>query len=147
MKGRPPVVPVVVVAAVAVLAVVAAVVAANRSTPTYGPGTATGVAQRYLAAVVDGDHAAAARLLAADGPCTIDDLDRSGVPDGVRVVLLGTRVAADTAQVDVDVATPSGGPFGGSEDTEKRTLRLVRVAGDWRVTGEPWPMSDCGTEV
>lgn len=68
--------------------VVAAIVAANRSTPAYGPGTAAGVAQRYLAAVIDGDH-----------------------------------VATGTAQVDVDVAVPSGGPFG----------------------GEPWPVLDCGT--
>jgi hypothetical protein len=132
-----------VVAVIAVIGVVAGVLTSTRDVPTYDRGTPEGVVQAYLTAVVDGDHDAAVAFLAQDSPCTVDDLDRAFVPDGVRIVLRDTRSDGDTAQVGVDVAMPSGGPLGSTEFTEQHTFRLRQSDGDWRITGRPWPMYDC----
>ena len=132
-----------VLAAVAVIATVAGVLAATQRSPSYDPATPEGVVQTYLAAVIDRNHDEAARFLAAQSPCSVVDLDRAYLPDGIRVVLRDTQVTGDTARVDVDVAMPSGDLLGGSESFEKHTFRLTRSSEVWLITGEPWPMSDC----
>jgi hypothetical protein len=132
-----------VLAAIAVISLVAGGLAASRHGPVYDSATPEGVVQAYLSAVIDGDHDGAARFLAAESPCSVADLDRAYLPQGVRVALRETQVTADTARVAVSVATPSGDPFG-SENFEKHTFRLIRSGGTWLVLGEPWPMSDCG---
>jgi hypothetical protein len=133
-----------VVLVVAVIGVVAGVLMATRDIPTYDRRTPEGIVQAYLTAVTDGDHDAAVVFLSEESSCTVDDLDRAFVPDGVRIVLRDTRVDGGTAQVEVDVALPSGGPLDGSEITERHTFRLRQADGDWRITGRPWPMYDCG---
>lgn len=142
MISRPNRVLVAVVLAIALVAVAAAVLTARRA-PSYGAGTPQGVVQRYVRAVVDGDHQAAAALLAPQGPCTIADLDRSSVPEGARVTLLGTEVTGATAQVRVEVVAGSGDLFGGDGFSDQHTLRLARSGGDWRIVGEPWPLYGC----
>jgi hypothetical protein len=87
--------------------------------------------------VIDGDHDQAARFLAAATPCSVADLDRAYLPDGIRVVLREAQVTGDTARVDIDVAMPPGDPFSGSETFEKHTFRLTRSGGVWLITGEP----------
>jgi hypothetical protein len=133
----------VVVGVIALVAVVAGVLAATRHVATYGAGTPQGVVQRYLTAVVDGDTAAAARLLAADSLCNVDDLDRAYVPDGVQVVLRDSKVDGNTARVRVDVEMSTEGPLNTFEYTEEHTFRLTRAGQDWRISGEPWPMYGC----
>ena len=136
----------IVVGLIALVAVVAAVVAANRQPPTYDRGTPQGVVQAYLEAVVAGDHAEADGHLAPGGTCDVEDLDRSSVPDGIRVVLRGTELDGENAQVTVDVVMSSGGIFGGSEYSENHTFRLGKVGQDWLIQGMPWPMYDCVKE-
>jgi hypothetical protein len=143
VTGRPIRVLAIVVGVVVVAGVVAAVLTARHDVPTYDRERPEGVVQAYLTAVIDGDHDAAAALLASGGACTVDDLDRAYVPDDVRVVLRDTRVDGDTAQVAVDIATSSGGPLDGSEFTEQQTFRLRHADGNWRITCRPWPMYDC----
>jgi hypothetical protein len=142
MISRPNRVLVVVVAAIALVAVAAAVLTARRAT-TYGAGTPEGVVQRYVTAVVDGDHQSAAALLSPQSPCTIGDLDRSRVPEGARVTLLSTRVTGATAQVEIEVVAASGDLFGGDGFSDRHTLRLARSGTDWRIVGEPWPLYGC----
>jgi hypothetical protein len=136
----------IVLAAVVVIAVVAVVVATNRQPQSYDRGTPQGVVQAYLEAVVAGDNAGAADYLAPGGTCDVEDLDRTSVPDGVRVVLRDTQVDGDRAQVEVDVVMPTDGPFGGAEYSESHTFRLGKAGQDWRVQGVPWPMYDCTKE-
>lgn len=133
----------IVVGVVVVAGVVAAVLTATHDVPTYDRRTPEGVVQAYLIAVIDGDHDAAAAFLAPGSACTVDDLDRAYVPDGVRVVLRDTTVDGDTAEVAVDITSSSGGPLDSSEFTEQQTFRLRQADGDWRITGRPWPMYDC----
>ena len=144
MTRRPNLVVATVVGLVAVLAVIAGIVSATRHAPTYEPGTPVAVVQTYLAAVIDADHEAAAARLSSDSPCTVDDLDRAFLPQGVRVVLRDSRIDGDTAQVRVDVITSTGGPFDTSEYSERVTFRLTRAGGAWLITGSPWPMYQCG---
>ncbi|MDA8439549.1 MAG: hypothetical protein M0Z51_11945 [Propionibacterium sp.] len=144
MARRPHLVVAAAVGLVAVLVVVAVILSATRRAPTYQPGTPVAVVQTYLAAVIDGDHGTAVAQLSSDSPCTVDDFDRSYLPQGVRVVLRDSRIDGDTAQVRVDVITSTGGPFDTSEYSEKVTLRLTRASGAWLITGSPWPMYQCG---
>ena len=133
----------IVVLVVAAVGIGAAVVTATHDVPTYDRGRPEGVVQAYLTAVIDGDRDAAVACLEQDSQCTVDDLDRAFVPDGVRIVLRDTSVDGDTAQVFVDVTGSSGGPLDSSEYTEQHTFRLRQADGDWRITGRPWPMYDC----
>ena len=136
-----------VLAAVALVATVAGVLAAHRSGTSYDPATPEGTVAAYLAAVIDGDHEQSARFLVAGSPCSVADLDHVDLAAGVRVALRGVQVTGDSAWVDVDVATPTGDLFGGSETFERHTFRLIRPGGAWLLTGEPWPMSGCGKVV
>jgi hypothetical protein len=133
-----------VLAAFAVVATLAGVLAAQRNCAAYDPATPEGTVAAYLAAVIDGDRDEAARHLVAGSRCSVTDLDHTNLPDGVRVALRDVQVTGDTARVDVDVATPTGDLFGGSETFERHTFRLTRSSGAWLLTGEPWPMSGCG---
>jgi len=144
MARRPNLVVAAAVALVAVLALVAGIVSATRHAPSYQPGTPVAVVQAYLAAVIDGDHETAAAQLSTESPCTVDDLDRSTLTEGVRVVLRDSRIDGDTAQVRVDVVRSTGGPLDLSEYSEKVTFRLTRAGGAWLITGSPWPMYECG---
>lgn len=144
MTSRPNRVLAIVVGGIAVIAVVAGVLAATRPVATYDRSTPEGVVQAYLEAVVGGDHQEAAGFLAKDSGCTVEDLDRAQTPDGVRVVLRDSEVRGDTAQVKVDVVLSTGGPLDSSEFAEEHTFRLTRTPGSWRITGEPWPMYECG---
>jgi hypothetical protein len=143
---RPDRILLIVLAALAVVAAVAGVLAAIRPVPEYDRATPEGVVQAYVTAVIDDDHDEAARFLADTSPCSVADLDRAFLPDGVRVVLREARVTGDTARVVVGVATSSGELFDGSENTETHTFRLTSSGGTWLVTGQPWPMFDCDGE-
>ena len=144
---RPNLVLLLVLAAVAVVAAVAGVLASGRNSASHDPATPDGTVAAYLAAVVDGDHEQAIRFLAPASPCSLTDLDRVDLPDGVRVVLQDVQVTGDAARVDVSVAMPTGDLFGGSESFERHTFRLVRSGEGWLLTGAPWPIPGCGTAV
>ena len=143
MTSRPNRILAIVLGVIALIGVVAGVLSATRPVPEYDRGTPEGVVQAYLTAVIDGDHQDAVEFLAAESSCTVEDLDRSYLPDGVRVVLRDTEVDGDTAQVKVDVVMSSGGPLDGSEYAEQHTFRLTRARGGWLITGAPWPMYEC----
>ena len=143
MASHPNRVLAIVVAAIAAIAIVAAVFSATRTVPEHDRGTPEGTVQEYVSAVVEGDNQRAIALLAAGAACTVDDLDRAHHPDDVRVVLRDTHIDGDTARVGVDVVISTGGPFDGSEYDEEHTFRLTRANGEWRITGEPWPMFAC----
>lgn len=130
-------------AVLAVAALVAAVLwAVTRPAPVYAPDTPEGTVQTYVTAVLEGDAAAAAAVLAADGPCSVTDLDRAYVARGTTVDLVGTDVTGDRALVRVRVGVDTGtDPFGGW--TEDHAFRLSRTTAGWRLDGIPWPLYDC----
>ena len=132
-----------IVGCIAVAAVAAALFAASRPPVDYPANSPEGVVQQYLTLVIDGDHAAAAALFNTDSTCDADDLDRAYIQQGIRADLVKSRTDGDLAFVTVDVTISSGGPFNDSY-TEQHSYRLEREAGQWRLTGIPWPLYDCG---
>ena len=134
----------VVVGAVALLAVVAGVISALSDDSVYDRSTPEGAVQVYVTAVIDGDHGTAAELLDEEGSCELSDLDESWVPEETRVVLRGTSLDGDRADVWVGIARSSSGElFGGSEQFEGHTFRLAGGPGEWRIIGRPWPLYSC----
>ena len=93
--GRPNRVLAIVVGAMIALATLVVVFSANRSTADFDPATPEGTVQAYVSAVVEGDYAEAAGLLAADSSCDVEDLDRIGTVDQRRVYLVDSQVVAE----------------------------------------------------
>lgn len=140
----------------AVLAIIAGLVAVAlavvffRGQPDPLPeSTPAGVVQRYAAAVLDGDEAAARRY-STDGrfgtgqpgaPCTRAERPPAGA---LRVTLVSTVERAGTAEVHVVLATSNGsGPFGNSEYESEAVFGLERVNGNWLVATAPWQFTIC----
>ena len=146
--GRPNRVLAIVVGAMVALATLVVVFSANRSTADLDPATPEGTVQAYVSAVVEGDYAEAAGLLAADSSCDVEDLDRIGTVDQRRVYLVDSQVEAETARVTVAVTTSAGGgPFDSSEYTENHIFRLALSGQQWRISGIPWPLYTCEGDV
>ena len=124
------------------LAAVAAFLTSSQETTEYAPSTPEGVIQLYLRDVIDGKNEDATRYLSRNSLCDATDLDRSWMPENVRVNLQDSRIEGDRAFVDIAADISSGGPF---DDyyTEKHTFRLTREDGTWRILGIPWPMYSC----
>lgn len=132
-----------VVVAVIVAAALVTVVLSGRHTADFEPGTPEAVVQDYVDAVLDRDAEAAVRLLAPGSPCDVEDIDRAYIDDDVRVTLRDVEVSGTAARVDVSITAGSGGLIP-AQWTQEATFRLVRTDGDWRITGAPWPLFECG---
>ena len=124
------------------LAAVAALLTSSQETKEYSTSSPEGVVQMYLRDVIDGKNEDAIRFLSQDSLCDATDLDRSWMPENVRVNLSETRIEGERAFVDVAADISSGGPF---DDyyTENHTYRLARENGAWKILGIPWPMYSC----
>jgi hypothetical protein len=125
------------------LAAVAAYLSSTTENTTYSPTTPEGVVQLYLTAAIEGKNDKAVDYLSVNSDCSANDLDRSWMPESVRVNLGGTDVDGATVYVDTLIDISSGGPF---DDyyTEKHSFRLIKESGNWRIQGIPWPMYSCG---
>jgi hypothetical protein len=141
---RPTTVIAIVVAAIVALSVAALVFSLGRNADTYDAGTPEAAAQDYLTAAFDGNYDKAASFIDASSDCDADDLDRAYIDDSARISLVESVIEGDRARVRVNVELPSGGPIGGFFG-EEHTLRLVKTADSWVLTGVPWPLYDCST--
>ncbi len=133
-----------ILAAIGVLVVVALAVVFTRGEPAPLDGTSpAGVVQRYAAAVIDGDEAAAAAYLSASARNKCSDVDRS--PAGqLRVVLVATTVRAETADVKVLITvSEGGGPFGSAEYQVEDVFDLARSGDTWQIENAPWHLTVC----
>lgn len=128
-----------------VIALVSVVIAlvTRQSVTKFPDGSPQRVVQQYLQAIVDRDYQAAIDYLAPDTKCTTSDLDTTYVSTEVRVDLVKAEITGDTAQVRVSVGTGSDAPFG-SIYLEEHVYRLAKVSNEWRITGVPWPLYQCG---
>ena len=135
---------IVILAVIAALVVVALIVVFTRGEPEeLDESTPEGVVQRYSAAVIEGDEAAAIDYLV---PELGDQCSRmqGGPLDGVRVTLVSTTDRGDSADVRVLVVTSyDGGLFGSSEYEEEGVFDLVRNDGRWLIESTPWQLMIC----
>jgi hypothetical protein len=110
------------------------------------PQTPEGTVQAYVQAVLDGEWNDARSHLAEDleAECTAIDFRRSWVPDSLTATLDDVRVDGDGAEVVIRLRTAAEpDPFGGRYEATE-TFDLIREGTTWRLTGQPWPVYDCG---
>ena len=135
---------IVILCAIGALVVVALVVVFTRGAPALlDESTPEGVVQRYSAAVIDGDEAAAIAYLA---PALGDDCVpfETGSAQDIRVTHVSTTQRDDTADVRVLIATTyEGGPFGSSTYEEEGEFDLIRDGDSWLIGSAPWPLVIC----
>ena len=133
-------------AALVVLIAAGVVVGVLREPVLLDPQTPEGTVQAYVQAVLDGEWNEARSHLTDDleAECTAIDFRRSWVPDSLTATLADVRVDSDEAEVAVRLRTAAEpGPFGGRYETTE-TFDLIREGTTWRITGQPWPVHDCG---
>lgn len=139
----------------AVLALAGVVVAAGalaavlRSPAQLPPGSPEAVVQRYLQAVLAGDHERAARHLAHELAAACDPavLRSPRLDRAMRATLEDVHRAGGRAEVQVRVHTDAGsGPLGVDTYSHVETYVLTEKLGDWRLVEPPWPLYHCAPE-
>ena len=132
------------IAAVALLLIaVSLFVSSNREATKYAADTPEGVVQLYLKAIIEGKHDQAANYFVAGSECDASDIDRAYVSDTLRVNLVSSEIDGNSAYVKIEANLDSGTLFE-SGYNESHTYRLTREKTNWRLTGIPWPLWDCG---
>lgn len=135
---------IVLLSVIGALVVIALIVVFTRGEPELlDESTPEGVVQRYAAAVIDGDEAAAIEYLV---PELADDCRRvgTGPMQDVRVTFASTTRHDGTADVEVLIVTTyEGGLFGSSQYEEQAVFDLVREAGTWLIESAPWQFTVC----
>lgn len=134
----------VVLGVIAALVIVALIVVFTRGEPELlDESTPEGVVQRYSAAVIDGDEAAAIGYLVPElgGPCQRVE---TGPVESMRVTLVSTTEREDSADVRVLIVTSyEGGIFGSSEYEQEGVFDLVEADDGWLIESTPWPLTIC----
>lgn len=143
-EARPNRTLIVILSVIGALVVVALVVVFTRGAPELLDQSAPeGVVQRYSAAVIDGDEAAAIEYLV---PALGDDCRHieSGFSEDMRVTHVSTTQRDDSADVRVLIATTyDGGPFDSSTYEEEGEFDLVRDGESWLIETAPWQLTVC----
>jgi hypothetical protein len=124
------------------LAAAAAVLSSTQESKEYASDTPTGVVQLYLKALIEGKNEDATKYFSQTTTCDATDLDRTWIPETMRVNLKSSTIEGEKAFLSVAVDISSGGPF---DDyyTENHTYRLARESGVWKILGIPWPLYSC----
>ena len=130
---------------ISLILVIALIVTAisNSSTKTLSIGSPEKVVQEYLVLLNDGRNDLAFKLLASDSNCSIQDIDRAYHSPSAEVSLLESQITGNTAVVRVSVQRDPTAMMDTSSG-EEVTYRLAREAGQWRISGIPWPLYDGG---
>ena len=135
-------------AAIAAIVIIALAVVFTRGEPApLAESTPAGVAQRYAAAVIAGDEAAASAYLtpAARNKCTTEVRP---VARNLRVTLVSTIERPESADVRVLITVSEpGGPFGSAEYQVEDVFDLVRSGNGWLVDTAPWQLTVCPGQV
>ena len=105
--------------------------------------TPEGVVQLYLNEVIDGRYENAISYLSNTSTCDATDLDRSYLPNSLKVNLASVETTSDTSLIKIEVEIQSGGPFNDTY-SETHNYRLAKENNNWKILGIPWPMWECG---
>lgn len=132
----------IVIAAILIIAVIVAVTS-NSSNKTLRIGSPEKVVQEYLVSLNDGRNDVALKLLASDSSCSIQDIDRAYHSPDAETSLLESKIAGNTAVVRVSIQRDPTAMMDTSTG-EEQTFRLIKEEGQWRISGIPWPLYDCG---
>jgi hypothetical protein len=142
--GRPNRILVIILAVIAVLTVAALAVVFSRGEPALlDESTPQGVVQRYSAAVLDGDEAAAGAYLTETARTQCLDFERAP-SENLRITLVSTTDRETSADVHVLVTVSNGGgPFGNSGYEMEDVFDLVKANGKWLIQSAPLQLRIC----
>ena len=134
-----------ILAAIAVLVVVALIVVFTRGEPTpVDEATPAGVVQRYSAAAIAGDEAAAAAYLTDAVKTRCNTVERMPGGNNLRVTLVSTTERPASADVQVLITvSEGGGPFGSAEYQVEDVFDLVKTGDKWLIENAPWQLTVC----
>ena len=132
----------IVIAAVLLIALMVAI-ASSGSTKTLQAGSPERIVQEFLQSLNDGRNDVAAKFLASDSSCSIQDIDRAYHWPTAEISLLESQITGNTSVVRVSVQQDPTAMMDTSSG-EEVTYRLVRTSNQWRISGIPWPLYDCG---
>lgn len=130
---------------VAIIAVVAVIVAVSSgdSVKNLDSASPQGVVQKYLQHITDGRNDLAASHFSSDSKCTAEDIDRAYVSESLQISLLKSEIENETAIVKVSISYQSS-VLGDDLSSESKSFRLKLENGEWKISGIPWPLYDCG---
>ena len=131
---------------VAVL-IVGAVVGGLRNPDVLPADSPQGVVQAYLQALFDRDFAQAREYLDSEAAaaCTAAAYRDAWIPESLTASLDEISVDGTTAEVTVRLRSVTApGPFSSGAYSSLETFTLQRQDDQWRITGDPWPIWDCG---
>ncbi|WP_331457490.1 hypothetical protein [Arthrobacter sp. EPSL27] len=134
-----------ILAAIAVLVVVALIVVFTRGEPApVDEATPAGVVQRYSAAAIEGDEAAAAAYLTDAAKSRCSGYMERMPGDNLRVTLVSTTERPTSADVRVLITvSEGGGPFGSAEYQIEDVFDLVKTGDKWLIDSAPWQLTVC----
>lgn len=110
---------------------------------TPDPRSPEGVVQSYVTAVLAGDQKQTAALLT---PQASKDCPAGTVitPDSVRVALVSSTTAGNTATVGVSITnTPASSPLDLGNSGYADTFTLVKQQDSWVINTVPWSLLAC----
>ena len=131
------------------LLVASIVVALMEDTELLPEGTASATVQRFFMAVEHEDFELAHAFLTEDlkAECPVDEFFGGTIRSmrDNRITLVGTRTAAETVFVTVQITElHRAGPFGSSESSYEQRYSLRQEGRLWQFTEYPWPFFQCG---
>jgi hypothetical protein len=115
----------------------------QNSVKTLEKGTPESIVQSYLQSITDGRNDLAATNFSIESKCTVEDIDRTYIESEIDVNLVKTVIEDKVAIVTVTIQR-SYSIFEDSSNQEEQTFRLNLEKGEWKITGIPWPLYDCG---
>ena len=132
--------------ALLIVGMLISLVMARQPAATYAVDSPPGAVAAYLRLLEEGQVDRAYAMVSAsamtNGPygsaMTLSDYHRqfdNWSQRSHRATLVRSQVTATTASVVVDIATFSGGAFGGSDNTQRVTFTLVQAKGRWLISG------------
>lgn len=133
----------VLIAVVLAIAVIAAIFSGN-SARTLNPGSPERIVQEYLQSLTDRRNDLAAKQLSKESSCTVEDIDRAYTWPSAQITLIKSEVTGDSAIVRVSVEQKTDTFMDSGILNEQPPFRLIKESGQWRITGIPWPLYDCG---
>ncbi|CAB4342863.1 MAG: hypothetical protein F2839_06020 [Actinobacteria bacterium] len=130
---------------VGIIGLSAAVVAQVATSPIVDISTSQpeGLVQSYLKANIDRDFDKALSYLDPSAKCAATDFNNAYVPTSFSASLDKVATTSTGATVSISIDTPNGDPFGGTY-SESQTFQLKKVGTDWKISGIPWPLYQCG---
>ncbi|PQZ92987.1 hypothetical protein CQ018_11055 [Arthrobacter sp. MYb227] len=145
MKNRTPLIILGITVLLVLTALVLVLVRGAVATPD--PRSPEGVVQSYLTAALAGDQKQATALLT---PQTSKDCPVGNVinPESMRVVLVSSITAGNTATVEVSITnTSASSPLDLGNSGYTDTFTLVKQQDSWSIKTLPWSLLACETET